>query len=136
MRLRATTLAVAALLLSGCVSTGVFNSSHLTNVQLTEANYTVIATSLSGEASASYILGASAAFGTEMQTLALLRVGGDKLLYQAAFDDLWRNFEAEYGPVEGRRLALVNVRYDSDALNLILFTRPEVSIRADVVEFE
>jgi hypothetical protein len=136
MRLRFTILAVLALLLSGCASTGVFNASHLTNVQLTEGNYSIIATNVSGEASASYILGASGAFGTEMRTIALARVGGDGLLYRAAFEDLWQNFEAEYGSADGRHLALVNVRYDSDALNLLLFTRPEVSIRADVVEFE
>lgn len=136
MHLRFATIAIAALLLSGCASTGVFNTSHLTNVQLTEGNYRIIATNVSGEASASYILGVSGAVGTELRTFALVRVGGDRLLYQAAFEDLWQNFEAEYGSVDGRRLALVNVRYDSNALNLLLFTQPQVSIRADVVEFE
>jgi hypothetical protein len=29
----------------------------------------------------------------------------------------------------------VNVRFDSDPLNLFVVTRPKVSIRADVVEF-
>jgi hypothetical protein len=37
--------------------------------------------------------------------------------------------------VEGERLALVNVRYDVSALNLLLYTQPTVTVRADVVEF-
>ena len=34
-----------------------------------------------------------------------------------------------------RTLALVNIRFDSDALNLLVYTRPRISVRADVVEF-
>ncbi|MEM1128322.1 MAG: DUF6567 family protein [Bacteroidota bacterium] len=128
-------LALSALLLSGCVSTGVFTSANVTNVELSEGNYTIVATNVSGEASATYLLGASGSVRAEMTTLALVRVGGEPLLYQAALDDLWQNFEAEHGAPEGRRLALVNVRFDSDALNLLVVTQPRVSIRADVVEF-
>ena len=136
MRISIITLAIAATLLAGCASSGVFNTAHLTNVELSEANYRVVATGVSGEASASYLIGISGARWTNMHTLALVRVGGEPLLYQAAFENLWENFAAEHGSVEGRRLALVNVRYDSDALNLLVFTQPKVSIRADVVEFE
>jgi hypothetical protein len=126
---------IIALFTSGCAATGTINATHVTNVQLTESNYRLVAVGISGEASASYILGASAAVGTEMRTVALARVGGADALYEAALSDLWQNFEAQYGPVEGRALALTNVRYDSDALNLIVYTRPQVGVRADVVEF-
>jgi len=129
-------IVVASLLLTGCVSAGSFQSAHLTNVELTEANYSIVATNVSGEATASYILGLSAGWGPQSTTFALARVGGDPLLYRAAFEDLWANFEAEHGSTEGRQLALVNVRYDADALNLIVFTQPKISIRADVVTFE
>jgi hypothetical protein len=70
-----------------------------------------------------------------MGTLALARVQGEGALYRQALQNLWANFRAEHGDVEGRDLALVNVRFDGDALNLILYTRPTVSVRADVVEF-
>lgn len=91
---------------------------------------------MAGEASAAYVLGVSGAVGNEMRTLALARVGGERRLYEAAFADLWASFEAAEGPAVGRRLALVNVRYDADALNLVLYTEARVAIRADVVEFE
>ena len=53
-----------------------------------------------------------------------------------ALENLWTNFEAEHGPVVGRNLALVNVRYDSDAANyLLLYSKLWVSVRADVIEF-
>ena len=123
-------------ILTGCASTGLFNSVHLTNVELSEGNFRIIATNVHGEASAEYLFGMSAAAGSEMHTFAFIRVKGDGLLYKAALEGLWRNFERQYGSIEGRRLALVNVRYDADALNVFgLYTRPKISIRADVIEF-
>lgn len=113
-----------------------FPSAHLTEVHLAEGNFTVVATNVSGEAEAGYVIGLSGALYTEMRTIALARVSGTGQLYAEAIQDLWRNFEAANGPVAGRRLALVNVRFDSDALNLLIYTRPRVFVRADVVEFE
>ena len=123
--------------LTSCASTGRFNSVNLTNVELSGRNFHIIATNVSGEASAGYLLGFSMAGGSEMQTLALLRIKGDGLLYKEALEELWLNFEQEHGSAKGRALALVNVRYDSDALNVLgLYTKPQISIRADVIEFE
>ena len=122
--------------LTGCVTTGVFQSMNLTNVVLSENNFKIVAKNVSGEASAGYLIGFSAAFGSDMKTFALIRVEGEGLLFKAALEDFWGNFEKQYGDVEGRNLAIVNVRYDSDALNvLLLYTKPKISIRADVVEF-
>lgn len=135
----ATRLLVLAftVMLTGCLSSGVFNSVNLTNIELSKGNFRLIATNVHGEASAGYLLGFSGAGGSEMRTFAFIRVRGDGLLYKAALENLWRNFERQYGSIEGRRLGLVNVRYDSDALNvLFLYTRPKISIRADVIEFE
>jgi len=128
-------IAVLALFTTGCVSTGAFPAANVTNVELSEGNYEIVATDVAGEASAGYILGLSAGTGFQMGTLALARVQGEGALYRQAIQNLWTNFRAEYGDVEGRDLALVNVRFDGDALNLILYTRPTVSVRADVVEF-
>jgi hypothetical protein len=122
--------------LSGCITTGAFHSANLTNVTLEDDNFTVVARDVAGEAQAGYLLGLSYGVGSAMQTLALVRVEGEGLLYKEAIENLWNNFEENYGPVEGRKLALVNVRYDTDAMNiLLLYTQPRVSIRADVVEF-
>jgi len=73
--------------------------------------------------------------GMTTNTLALVRVDGTGMLYKEALDDLWKNYEAAHGPVEGKKLALINVHYDADILNLIVYTRPKITVRADVVEF-
>ncbi|HSI74796.1 MAG TPA: DUF6567 family protein [Lunatimonas sp.] len=126
---------VTAILLSGCASSGMHMSSSLTNVQLSEANYQIVARSVSGESKAGYILGVSFGVGMYSQVMGVARVSGDKALYKTAMDNLWGNFEANHGSVEGRNLALVNVRYDVDALNLFVYTQPILTIQADIIEF-
>lgn len=121
--------------LSGCASSGMYMSSSVTNVQLTEANYRIVARSVSGEARAGYILGASFGVGMYSQVFGVARVNGEKALYRAAMDNLWNNYEAKHGNVEGKKLALINVRYDIDALNLIVYTQPILTIHADIIEF-
>ena len=74
--------------------------------------------------------------GSFTHTLALYRLRGTGQLYKEAMEDLWSNFAAAHGDVEGRRLALVNVRYDSESRNLLVYTDVKIAIRADVVEFD
>lgn len=131
----AVVLLLAAAGLSGCAQTGMFASANLTEVQLSQPNYHVIATDVAGQATAGYLLGLSFPTGIANNTLALVRIQGTGMLYREALADLWARFEAEHGPIAGRRLALVNVRYDSDNTNLLLYAKPRLSIRADVVEF-
>jgi hypothetical protein len=131
----AAVLLIAALGASGCAQTGMFYSANLTNVELSESNYRLVATDVSGSSEAGYLLGVSVPMGMANGTLALVRVEGTGMLFREAMADLWTSFTEEHGSVEGRKLALVNVRYDSDNLNLLLYTRPKLSIRADVVEF-
>jgi hypothetical protein len=128
-------LSVVLTTLVGCASTGRFSSTNLTNVELSESNFRVVATNVYGEASTDYLFGFSVAQGGEMQTIALIHLGGDRLLYKVALENLWRNFEQTHGNIEGRSLALANVRFDSDALNVFFFTRSTISVRADVIEF-
>ena len=124
-------------ILSGCSSTGVFSSANLTNVELSEGNYEIVAKNVTGQAQAAYLFGISGSFRNELSTFALVKLEGSGFLYQDALTDFWNNFEERTGTeVEGRRLAIVNVRYDSDVLNLFVYTRPKVAITADVVEFE
>lgn len=136
---RAVVILIAALVvpsvLSGCASTGAFNTLNTTEVKLAESNYEIVATNVQGEAKAGYILGVSGSAGRQLRTFALARVSGSGQLYGDALKDLWARFETENGDPAGKDLALVNVRYDVEALNLILYTRPKVSVRADVVKF-
>jgi hypothetical protein len=128
-------LVVLAGMLSGCFTSGAFLAGNVTDVQLKEANYEVVATDVHGSATAGYILGVSGGLGPSSTALALARVSGDGPLYQAALADLWQTVRDQHGEVEGRNLALVNVRYDVEALNLILYTQPTLTVRADIVEF-
>jgi hypothetical protein len=128
-------LIVLAGVLSGCFTSGAFLAGNVTNVQLTEGNYEVVATDVHGSATAGYLLGVSGGLGPSTTALAVARVSGDGQLYRAALDNLWAQVRDQHGDVEGERLALVNVRYDVSALNLILYTQPTVTVRADVVEF-
>ena len=124
-----------AAMFAGCASTGMFTASDLTEVQLQKSNFIIVARNVSGEAEAGYIFGSSFSLGMMTNTVAVLRLSGTGMLYKEALEDLWKNYEAVHGPVEGKKLALVNVRYDADALNLFVYTRPKVMVRADVVEF-
>lgn len=128
-------LLAAGLTASGCAQTGVLAAGHITSVELSEDNYQLVATDVSGGAEAGYVLGISFPSGMRSSTLALARVEGTGMLYREAMADLWAVFQEAYGPVDGRALALTNIRYDSDNLNLLVYTRPRLSIRADVVEF-
>jgi hypothetical protein len=123
--------------LSGCGSTGALNSANITEVQLADNNYEIVATNMKGKASAGYLLGISTGAGNrQIQTFAIARLNGSSSLFGDAVENLWENFRDQYGKVEGRELALVNIRYDTDALNLFVYTKPTVSVRADVVEFK
>jgi hypothetical protein len=91
---------------------------------------------VSGHSEAGYLLGISGSQGGYATTFAFFRVEGNGMLYKAAVEDLWANFEKVSGPVGNRRLALVNVQFDADASNFLgLYTKSVVSVRADVVEF-
>lgn len=136
MRIAGMMALAAVLSLTGCATAGLFSSANLTNVELGEGNFRLIATDVSGEAAAEYLLGFSGSVRGELQTVAMYRLSGSGMLYREAIADLWSNFEADHGSTEGRSLALVNVRFDSDATNVLgLYTKSLLSIRADVVEF-
>lgn len=127
---------ITMMLFNACSSTGVTASSHLTNVQLTNPNFRLVKANVSGEASSDAILGVSFSFGMATSQMALIPLSKERMLYQAAMKKLWENFEATNGPVSGRRLALANLRYDSDCLNVLVYTKARTVIVADVVEFE
>ena len=121
--------------LTGCASSGSFFAGSLTDVQLHDNNYEIVATDVEGTATAGYLFGFSGGFGPSTTAVAVARVSGDGALYKTALETLWANVEAQTEDAEGRSLALVNVRYDVSALNLLVYTQPTVTVRADVVEF-
>jgi hypothetical protein len=126
---------IAAALFAGCASAGMFPATNVTDVQLQRGNFTIVARNVSGEAEAGYLFGTTFSLGIMTNTVALARISGTGMLYKEALENLWKNYEAAHGPVEGKKLALVNVRYDSDALNMFVYTHSTIMIRADVVEF-
>jgi hypothetical protein len=119
----------------GCANGGMFLALNNTSVQLSEPNYEIIAKGISGTSKAGYLLGISYSLGASTNTVALARVEGTGQLYQEAVKDLWNNFEQNYGSIEGRKVALANVHYDSESMNFIFYTEVQVFIRADVIEF-
>jgi len=123
-------------LFTGCTNTGAFLSANQSIVNLNEGNYRISATNISGEATAGYIFGVAYSTGLTANSLAIARVSGSGMLYAEALEDLWANFEEEYGTVRGERLALVNVRYDTDILNLMVYSQMKITVRADVIEFD
>lgn len=129
-------LTLMAFVLSGCASTGLTTSSHLTNVELREPNFRIVATNVTGEASSEGIFGVSYGLGIATSQIALIPLTDDRMLYKTAIQRLWQNFEAANGSAVNRKLALVNVRYDSESLNLFFYTKVTTVIIADVVEFE
>lgn len=126
---------LSAFVTSGCTTSGAFLSFNQTQVTLERANYSITATNVSGYAESAYILGVSYATGPTATTLAIARVEGTGMLYKEALEDLWTKYETDNGSINGKKLALTNVRYDTDILNLIIYTKVMVGVRADVIEF-
>ena len=122
--------------LSGCSTGGSFMANNVTNVELSKQNFEFVARNVEGFSRAEYVIGISYSSGFMANTLALVRTGGSAKLYDDAIKNLWDNFRKDYGDTEGRNLLLANVRYDTDILNLLLYTQTDLYIYADIIEFE
>jgi hypothetical protein len=125
-----------AVLLTGCTNTGAFLSGNQTILNLNEGNYSISATNVTGESEAAYVFGLSYSSGLMASTIAIARVEGSGQMYAEALENLWSNYESTHGPVSNQKLALANVRYDTDILNLFFYSKVRLIVRADVVEFE
>jgi len=82
------------LFLAGCSNNGMFVGINQTNVELSEANYKIVASNIVGKSRAGYLVGFSASFGATTQTFALARIDGTGMLYKEALEDLWLKFES------------------------------------------
>ena len=158
-------LLALGLFVTGCSSTGLLNSGHLTNVELGKKNYKVVATGVSGHSRVGNVFGMSLGLGIASTSQGIIPVGDPRLKaefkllrkkpgisaeetnrlakvkrarfnpYEAALDDLWKNFEAQHGAAAGRALALTNVRFDNRDLNLFYYSHTNLTVTADVIEF-
>lgn len=122
--------------LSSCSTGGAFIAHNVTNVELSESNFNYAARNVEGSSKADYLIGVSYSTGFMANSLSLIRIGGTAKLYDDAIQNLWNNYEEKYGPTEGKKLALVNIRYDTDILNLFVYTQTKLFINADVIEFQ
>jgi hypothetical protein len=123
-------------LLYSCTAGGAFLAHNTTSIELSDSNYQIVAKNLEGSSKAEYLIGMSYSSGFIATTFALVRVGGSAKLYDDAVRNLWDNYREKYGDTEGKKLALVNVRYDTDILNLFVYTQTKLYLNADVIEFE
>jgi hypothetical protein len=122
--------------LNSCYTGGSFISQNVTNVELSNPNFKIVEKDLEGSASADYLFGMSYSTGFLLNTFAIARIGGPAKLYDTAIQNLWDKYEEKHGNRQEKKLALINVHYDSDILNLIIYTKTKLFITADVIEFE
>ena len=122
-------------ILYGCTAGGSFLAHNITNIDLSNPNFKIVARNLEGSSKAQYLIGFSYSTGFLANTLALVRIGGSVKLYDDAIQNLWKTYKEKHGDTDGKKLVLVNIRYDTDILNLLLYTQTELYINADVVEF-
>lgn len=123
------------LLISGCGTMGSFKANHVTVVELSQPNFNIVARGVQGSAMQGYLFGVSAPQISDIFTFGLIRVSGVEKPFDAAIKDLWNNYQEKYGDTEGKKLALINVRQDTETLNTLVYTEAKYFISADVVEF-
>jgi hypothetical protein len=129
-------LLFSVFLLGGCASGGTMLSSNVTQVDLSQGNYTIVATNLSGEGFASYLVGFSYLGGERASIIGFLPTSSNKMNREAT-EMLWEEFAKKHGEPSGRKLALTNIRYDYRIVNFLLFySEVTVYMTADVIEFE
>lgn len=130
-------LVSAALMITlfGCGTMGTFRGNNTTNVELSKANFNIVATNLEGTAEQGYLFGLSAPQFGDVGIVGLIKVSGEDKLYDTAVKNLWDDFKDKVGDPKGRKLALINIRNDVEVLNTFVYTSAKIYITADVVEF-
>ncbi len=128
-------IVVLVALASGCGTMGAFHANNVTNVELSEANFNIVAREVQGSATQGYLFGFSVQQYSDVTTFGIIKISGDDKLYNTAINSLWDNYRERYGETEGRNLVLVNIRQDTKTLNTLVYTQADLFITADVVEF-
>jgi len=122
-------------LLTGCGTMGTFRANNVTNVQLSQPNFKIVAQDLQGSAMQGYLFGISAPQGSEVGTFGLIRISGVEKPYDTAMKELWSSYREKHGDIEGKKLALINIRQDTEVINTFVYTEAKYFISADVIEF-
>lgn len=128
-------IVILGALVSGCGTMGAFHANNVTNVELSENNFNIVARGVQGSAMQGYLFGVSIQQYSDVNTFGLVRISGEKTLYDAAIKALWDDFRDKHGEMEERNLVLVNIRQDTDVINAFVYTQAELFITADLVEF-
>ena len=128
-------LVTLLVLVSGCGTMGSFRASNVTNVELSQPNFNVVARDLQGSAMQGYLIGVSFPQASDIATFGLIKVSGVDKLYDTAVKALWDDYREKHGATEGKKLALVNIRQDTKTLNTLVYTEATLYLSADVVEF-
>lgn len=123
------------ILITGCGTMGSFRANNVTNVELSRANFNIVARDLQGSAREGYLFGVSAPQGSDINTFGLIKISGDEKPYATAVKNLWKSYEEKYVDSKGKNLVLVNIRQDTEMLNTLVYTEVKYFITADVVEF-
>jgi hypothetical protein len=121
--------------LYGCGTTGTFRANNVTNVELSQPNFNIVARNVQGLAMQGFLFGFSVPQGSDVGIFGLIRVSGVENPYDTAVKDLWSKYQEKYGDIEGKKLALVNIRQDTEVLNTFIYTQAKYFISADVIEF-
>ena len=127
---------ILLLTINSCYTGGSFLAQNTTNIELSNPDFKIVEQNLEGSASADYLIGVSSSLGFISHTLAIVRISGTAKLYNEAIQSIWEKYEEKHGDRSGKKLALINIRYDTDILNLLLYTKTTLYIHADVIEFE
>jgi uncharacterized protein YceK len=122
-------------LLSGCGTMGTFRANNQTNVELSQPNFRIVARNLQGSATQGYLFGVSIPQGSDIGSFALVRISGVDKPYATALNELWENYTEKYGAIKCKKLALINIRQDTETLNTLVYTEAKYFITADVIEF-
>ena len=123
------------MLVAGCGTMGSFRANNTTNIELSEANFNIVARNLQGSAMQGYLIGVSMQQFSDVATFGLIKVSGDEKLYDAAVKSLWQDYREKYGDPERKNLLLINIRQDTETLNTLVYTEAKLFLTADVVEF-
>ncbi|MCB1199889.1 MAG: hypothetical protein KDK41_04535 [Leptospiraceae bacterium] len=131
-------IGLIAILMSvaNCISSGIARPTSLTTVELSENNFSIVETGVSGEATMGVLLGFALPMGASATTLGVAQITGERDLQKAALDNLWKNFEAKNGAAKENSYSLINITNDITAANWFGFYATQtVTVRADVIEF-
>ncbi len=133
--MKKTTLALIAVAasLTSCTTSNIHQSLAQPEIKLSEGNYQVVATQISGSSTGLHL----ASFVPTSVRAALQGgpLGGFPVKAaseSAAIDELYQNA----GIQRGRATAFVNMRTEVSGLNCILFSLPKITVKADLIEFD